>query len=96
MANAHPPLPKPRLRGVVHQWSFFVALAGALVLLLVAPTAQARLAGAATVEGYPVLDGRGIGAVMSTGTIALFRGAGFTIGGDASAPGRRTVARLSL
>jgi ribosomal protein S18 acetylase RimI-like enzyme len=64
--------------------------------LLDAAVDQGRLAGAATVEGYPVLDGRGSGAVMSTGTIALFRGAGFTIGGDASAPGRRTVARLSL
>jgi hemolysin III len=57
VANAHPPLPKPRLRGVVHQWSFFVALAGALVLLLVAPTAQARLAGAVYAFGLCALLG---------------------------------------
>ena len=37
-------LPKPRLRGVVHQWSFFVALCAGGVLLLLAPNALARLA----------------------------------------------------
>jgi hemolysin III len=32
---------KPRLRGVIHQWSFFVALAGGLVLVATAPTTRA-------------------------------------------------------
>ncbi|HLM51950.1 MAG TPA: hemolysin III family protein [Solirubrobacteraceae bacterium] len=35
---------KPRLRGVSHQWAFFVAVAAGVVLVLAAPTAEARLA----------------------------------------------------
>ncbi len=84
-------------------WSvpcFYVARAhrgkGVARRLLDAAVRQARLAGATTVEGYPVLDGRGSGATMSTGTVALFREAGFTVGDDAPAGGRRTVARLCL
>lgn len=37
-------LPKPRLRGVVHQWAFFVALPAGLLLVLLAPTGRAALA----------------------------------------------------
>ena len=35
---------KPRLRGVIHQWAFFCALAAAGVLLAVASTGRARVA----------------------------------------------------
>ena len=38
--------PKPRLRGVVHQWSFFVALAAGTVLVWLAPAGRATLASA--------------------------------------------------
>jgi hemolysin III len=37
-------LSKPRLRGVSHQWAYFVSLATALALLLAAPDGEARLA----------------------------------------------------
>jgi len=43
-ASALSALPKPRLRGVVHQWSFFAALLAGGVLLVLAPTGFARLA----------------------------------------------------
>jgi hemolysin III len=36
---------KPKLRGVSHQFAFFVALAGGVVLLVVAPVARAAWAG---------------------------------------------------
>jgi hemolysin III len=36
--------PKPRCRGHVHQWSFFVALAGAIMLVAVADAPGARAA----------------------------------------------------
>ena len=35
---------KPRLRGVVHEYAFFVALAAGAALLVVAPSGKARLA----------------------------------------------------
>jgi len=35
---------KPRLRGVVHEYAFFVALVAGAVLLVVAPSGKARLA----------------------------------------------------
>jgi hemolysin III len=35
---------KPRLRGVLHQWAFFVAVAAGAVLVLVAPEGRATLA----------------------------------------------------
>ena len=38
------PAAKPRLRGVSHQWAFFVSLATGLVLILLAPNAEARVA----------------------------------------------------
>jgi hemolysin III len=39
-------LVKPRLRGVSHQWAFYVAVVLGTVLVLVAPAGQARLAAA--------------------------------------------------
>src|SRR4051794_3830178 len=38
------PSAKPRLRGVSHQWAFFVSLATGLVLILLAPNSEARVA----------------------------------------------------
>ena len=38
------PSAKPRLRGVSHQWAFFVSLATGLVLMLLAPDGEARVA----------------------------------------------------
>jgi hemolysin III len=38
-----PPL-KPRLRGVSHQWAFFVSLAAGIALVIVAPAGRATLA----------------------------------------------------
>jgi hemolysin III len=37
-------LVKPRLRGVLHQWAFFVSLAAGVALVLVAPAGRATLA----------------------------------------------------
>ena len=50
MAEAAPPfvtppkLGKPRLRGVSHQWAFFVSLAAGAALVVAAPPGEARLA----------------------------------------------------
>ena len=45
--EAAAPLPiKPRLRGVVHQWSFFVALAAGAALVAWAPAGRATIAAA--------------------------------------------------
>jgi hemolysin III len=38
--------PRPRLRGIVHQWSFFVALAAGAVLVWLAPAGRATAAAA--------------------------------------------------
>jgi hemolysin III len=38
------PATKPRLRGVFHQWAFFVSLLGGVVLVLIAPPGRATLA----------------------------------------------------
>ena len=38
------PAVKPRLRGVLHQWAFFVSLAAGAALVLVAPGGRATLA----------------------------------------------------
>jgi len=38
--------PRPRLRGVVHQWSFFVALVAGVVLVMTAPPGRATAAAA--------------------------------------------------
>jgi hemolysin III len=44
-AAAGPERPvKPKLRGVVHQWSFFVALAAGVALVVLAPAGRATLA----------------------------------------------------
>ena len=40
------PSAKPRLRGVSHQWAFFVSLATGLILMLLAPNGEARVAAA--------------------------------------------------
>src|SRR4026207_926353 len=37
-------LVKPRLRGVSHQWAFFVALVAGIVLVIAAPSGRATLA----------------------------------------------------
>ena len=39
-------LTKPRLRGVSHQWAFFVSLAFGAALVVAAPAGQPRLAAA--------------------------------------------------
>jgi hemolysin III len=41
-----PQLPKPRLRGVSHQWAFYVSLVLGLALVIAAPSGQPRLAAA--------------------------------------------------
>ncbi len=41
-----PRMPKPRLRGVSHQWAFFVSLVTGAALVLSAPTGKATLAAA--------------------------------------------------
>jgi hemolysin III len=48
---------KPRMRGVVHEYAFFVALAAGAGLLVAAPTAKARLAAAIYVAGLAGLLG---------------------------------------
>jgi hemolysin III len=42
--TAIPAVNKPKLRGVLHQWAFFVSLVTGAVLVLVAPTGRATLA----------------------------------------------------
>ena len=44
MDSGLPALVKPRLRGVLHQWAFFVSVAAGAVLIAVAPDGEARLA----------------------------------------------------
>ena len=45
--EATPPIPvRPRLRGVVHQWSFFVALIAGVTLVALAPAGRATAASA--------------------------------------------------
>jgi hemolysin III len=51
-----PAILKPRLRGVLHQWAFFVALVAGTVLVLLAPEGQATFAT----------------AVYATSVVALF------------------------
>jgi hemolysin III len=41
-----PPESKPRLRGVFHQWAFFVSLVAGAVLVALAPTGRAAAVGA--------------------------------------------------
>jgi hemolysin III len=45
--EATPPIPvRPRLRGVIHQWSFFVALIAGVTLVALAPSGRATAAAA--------------------------------------------------
>lgn len=53
---------KPRLRGVLHHYAFFGALAGAVVLVAVAPTARATFA--ATVYGLTLVALFGVSALF--------------------------------
>jgi hypothetical protein len=46
VASTHIPLSKPRLRGVLHQWAFFVSLVLGLILVLVASGGRETLAAA--------------------------------------------------
>jgi hemolysin III len=46
MAASALPAPRPRLRGVIHQWSFFVALAAGATLVALAPAGRATAASA--------------------------------------------------
>jgi hemolysin III len=48
---------KPRMRGVVHEYAFFVALAAGAGLLVAAPTGKARLAAGIYVAGLAGLLG---------------------------------------
>ena len=45
-AEAANAIPKPRLRGVSHQWAFFVSLAAGAALVIFAPDGEATLAAA--------------------------------------------------
>ncbi|TCC06302.1 GNAT family N-acetyltransferase [Kribbella soli] len=64
--------------------------------LLEAAVDRAADAGATMLEGYPVANPKGAGAALSTGTVDLFSAAGFTVGGDQPASGRRVVTRRAL
>ena len=48
---------KPRLRGVLHQWAFFVSLVGGVVLVLVAPPGRPTLATAIYATSVAALFG---------------------------------------
>jgi hemolysin III len=48
---------KPRLRGVLHQWAFFVSLVGGVVLVLAAPPGRATVATAIYAASVAALFG---------------------------------------
>ena len=48
---------KPRLRGVLHQWAFFVSIVGGVVLVLVAPPGRATVATAIYATSVAALFG---------------------------------------
>ncbi|MFN2616386.1 MAG: hemolysin III family protein [Thermoleophilaceae bacterium] len=50
-------IPKPRLRGVSHQWAFFVSLVTGLALVLAAPDGRPRLAALIYAIAVPSLFG---------------------------------------
>src|SRR5215210_2390087 len=50
-------LDKPRLRGVLHQWAFFVSLASGVALVLIAPGGRPRLAALVYALAVPSLFG---------------------------------------
>jgi hemolysin III len=51
------PLPKPRLRGVSHQWAFFCSLITGTVLVVVAPPGEPRVASAIYAASVAALFG---------------------------------------
>jgi hemolysin III len=51
------PLPKPRLRGVLHQWAFFASLALGTALVIVAPAGRGTLAAAIYAASVAALFG---------------------------------------
>jgi hemolysin III len=51
------PSPRPRLRGVSHQWAFFASLAAGAALVASAPTGRARIAVAVYVASLAALFG---------------------------------------
>ncbi len=57
MLSASVSIGKPRLRGVIHQWAFFVALPAGLLLVLLAPTGRAALAAGVYAFGLCALLG---------------------------------------
>lgn len=57
LTTSLPIIGKPRLRGVVHQWAFFVALPAGLLLVLLAPTGRAALAAGVYAFGLCALLG---------------------------------------
>ena len=58
VSSALPPLrAKPRLRGVSHQWAFFVSLVTGTTLVLAAPVGRAKLATAIYAASVAVLFG---------------------------------------
>ena len=54
---ATPDLTKPRLRGVSHQWAFFVSVAIGAALVVVAPAGEARIAAAIYATSVAALFG---------------------------------------
>jgi GNAT superfamily N-acetyltransferase len=71
--------------------------AGVASALLAGAVDHARAAGARVLEGYPVDPAaRAPAAELYTGTLSMFRRAGFTRVPSATASGRRTVVRLEL
>ena len=72
-------LGKPRLRGVSHQWAFFVSLATGMVLVLAAPSGKATLAAAIYAVSVAALFG----------TSALYHRVNWS-----SLPARRWMRRL--
>jgi hemolysin III len=51
------PTPRPRLRGVSHQWTFFFSLAAGAALVATAPSGEARLAAAVYAASVAALFG---------------------------------------
>jgi hemolysin III len=45
VAMEPPDLPKPRLRGVLHQWAFYVSLVAGALLVVLAPSGRAAVVG---------------------------------------------------
>ncbi|GIH28774.1 N-acetyltransferase [Acrocarpospora phusangensis] len=69
---------------------------GVASTLVRAAVEYAREQGARMIEGYPVAHTKHSAAVLSTGTVGVFTDAGFAVGGDTPASGRRLVVRHDL